>query len=209
MRYERAGVPAAATRIVIGVLMTLGIAVTVVVGAPAPASAAASCGAFGENGTLEATGVSCAKARSVMRYAEAHDDGNAPRGPKGWKCARGYPDAPSMAAGFTCRRGRARVIVRYREQPCLQGAMGDCLVRPKRLFATVSDLDVDRLRWRSWGGKTATATGRYHLRKMGTDQVTTGRATVTASGRKRCGRQLRYSRFTIRMRGRTHRFGPC
>jgi hypothetical protein len=176
---------------------------------PAPANAATACGAFGENGTLEAAGVSCGKARSVMRYAEAHRHRNTPRGPKGWSCTRGYPNAPSMASGFTCRRSGARIVVRYRSEVCIKGAFGDCLVRPKKLNVTVSDLQVDRLRWRSWGGKTATGTGRYRLRTMGTDEVTTGRATITASAPEECDGELRYSQYTVRMRGQTHRFGSC
>lgn len=190
-----------------GVLGAVAAAVLLV--APAGAGAATACGAFGEDATLEATGVSCTRARAVMRYAEAHRNDNAPRGPRGWACSRGYPGAPNMAAGFTCERSRARIIVRYREQPCLQGAMGDCLVQPARLFVSVSDLHVDRLRWRSWGGETATATGRYRLRKLGTDQITTGPATVIASAKKRCDGQLRYGRYVVKMQGRVLKRESC
>lgn len=114
-----------------------------------------------------------------------------------------------MAAGFTCRRGSARAVVRYEPEVCIKGALGDCLVRPKELAATVSDLALDGLRWRSWGGKSATATGRYRLRTMGTDDVTTGPATITASRKRRCEGQLRYSRYVIKMQGRTLTFGSC
>jgi hypothetical protein len=56
-------------------------------------------------GPVRASRMTCAKARSVIRYALKHPSGNSYVGPKGWECARG---AATSNFSFECRRGRAR-----------------------------------------------------------------------------------------------------
>jgi hypothetical protein len=59
-------------------------------------------------GRFDARGISCRKARVVARYALTHSIGNAPKGPRGWSCARG-PSPDVSAIAFECWRRTARV----------------------------------------------------------------------------------------------------
>ena len=59
-------------------------------------------------GPVRASRMTCAKARSVIRYALEHPSGNSYVGPKGWECARG---AATSNFSFECRRGSARAWI--------------------------------------------------------------------------------------------------
>ena len=75
------------------------------------AAATKACGDVVERSValpVRARGISCPGARHVARYALTHHIGNAPKGPRGWQCARG---SAVDSTYFLCTRGRNGVRV--------------------------------------------------------------------------------------------------
>jgi hypothetical protein len=69
-------------------------------------------------------------------------------------------------------------------------------VRPARIHL-VSNENLSRLRWSSWGGTTASATGSDHGNFPSPGHKASNQVRVHATARRRCGTKLVYT--TIRL----------
>jgi len=95
----------------------------------------------------------------------------------------------SAAAALGAGAGRAVFI-------SVAAGGNDLAIMPARIHL-VSNEDLSRLAWSTWGGRTALATGRDHGNFPSPGHRAYNPVRVVAAGRRMCGRKLVYT--TIRL----------
>ncbi len=107
----------------------------------------------------------------------------------GWRCGYG-------AGGGGCSHHGARIIAQQLASTRVfvsTNAGGSLLkVKPQRIHL-LSNEDLSHLVWRSWGGKSATATGLDHANSPSPGQPATNPVRVIAKNKRQCGGVLVYT----------------